>query len=64
MTVGIVTNSPYDPSDAPSLQSLGWLSIKNLIKKETVMPTYKSLNSLAPQYLMTLFTKKAPKVMD
>ena len=25
--------------------------------RETAMPTYKSLNSLAPEYLMELFTK-------
>ena len=53
----IVTNCPYDAPAAPLLQSLGWLSIKDLIRKATAMLTYKSLNSLAPQYLTELFTK-------
>jgi len=53
----IVTNSPYDAPAAPLLQSLGWLSIKDLIRKGTAMLTYKLLNSLAPQYLTELFTK-------
>ena len=53
----IVTNSPYDAPAAPLLQSLGWLSIKDLLKKETAMFTYRSLNSLAHQYLPELFTK-------
>ena len=53
----IVANSPYDALAAPLLQSLGWLSIKGLRRKETAMLTYKSLNSLAPQYLTELFTK-------
>ena len=40
----IVTNSPYDGPAAPWLQSLGWLSINDLIWKENAMLTYKSLN--------------------
>ncbi len=53
----ITTNSPYDASALPILQKLGWPSIKDLIRKETAMLTYKALNSLAPQYLGELFTK-------
>ena len=50
-------NNPYNASAAPSLQSLGWLSIQDLIRKEAAMLTHKSLNLLAPQYLMEIFTK-------
>ena len=53
----ITTNSPYDASAVPLLRNLAWPSIRDLIRKETASPTYKSLNSLAPQYLGELFTK-------
>ena len=53
----IVTNSPYDASAAPLIQNLGWSTISQLVKKETAMLTYKSLNSLAPDYLRKLFIK-------
>ena len=53
----ITTNSPYNASVAPLLQNLGWPSIKDLIRKETVTLTYKALNSLALQYLGELFRK-------
>ena len=53
----ITTNSPYDASAVPLLKNLGWPSIRDLIRKETVSLTYKALNSLAPQYLGELFTK-------
>ena len=53
----IVTNSPYNASAAPLIQNLGWSTISQLVKKETAMLTYKSLNSLAPDYLRKLFIK-------
>ena len=53
----IVTNSPYDASAAPLIQNLDWPTISNLIRKETVTLTYKSLNSLAPAYMIKLLTK-------
>ena len=55
----IATNSPYDTSATPLLQSLGWLSIKDLIRIETAILTYKSLNSLAPKYSMELLYKRS-----
>ena len=51
----IVTSSPYDASAAPIIESLGWPTISDLIRKETATLTYKSLNSLAPSYLRKLF---------
>ena len=53
----IVTNSPYDASAAPQIQNLGWSTISQLVEKETAMLTYKSLNSLTPDYLRKLFIK-------
>ena len=53
----IVTSSPYDAPVAPIIQNLGWLTSSNLVRKETVTLTYKSLNLLAPDYLRKLFEK-------
>ena len=53
----IVTSSPYDASAAPIIQNLGWLTISNLVRKETATLTYKSLNLLAPDYLRKFFKK-------
>ena len=53
----IVTSSPCDASAAPIIQNLGWLTISNLVRKETATLTYKSLNLLAPDYLRKLFEK-------
>ena len=53
----IVTSSPYDASAAPIIQNLGWLTISNLVRKDTATLTYKSLNLLAPDYLRKLFEK-------
>ena len=53
----IVTSSPYYVSAAPIIQDLGWSTISDLIRKEIAMLTYKSLNSLAPDYLRKLFLK-------
>ena len=52
-----MTSSPYDASAAPIIESLGWSTISDLIGKETATLAYKSLNSLAPNYLRKLFAK-------
>ena len=44
-------------SAAPIIQNLGWSTISNLVRRETATLTYKSLNSLAPDYLRKLFAK-------
>ena len=44
-------------SAAPIIQNLGWLTISNLVRRETATLTYKSLNLLAPDYLRKLFEK-------
>ena len=53
----IVTSSPYDASAAPIIESLGWSAVSDLIRKKTATLAYKSLNSLAPNYLRKLFAK-------
>ena len=53
----IVTSSPYDASAAAIIESLGWSTISDLIRKETATLAYESLNSLAPNYLRKLFAK-------
>ena len=55
--VRIVTSGPYDASAALITESLGWSTISDLIRKETATLAYKSLNSLAPNYLRKLFAK-------
>ena len=53
----IVSGSPYDAPSVPLRKELGWLSIKEMIVKETSTMVYKSLNDLAPQYLSDLFVR-------
>ena len=53
----IATGSPYDAPSVPLHKELGWLSIKEMIVKETSTMMYKSLNDLAPQYLSDLFVR-------
>ena len=38
----IVTSSPYDASAAPIIESLGWSTISDIIRKETATLAYKS----------------------
>ena len=38
----IATSSPYDASAAPIIESLGWSTISDLIRKETATLAYKS----------------------
>ena len=56
-TARMVANSPYDAFAAPLIQKLGWSTISTLVKKETATLIYKSLNSLAPDYLRKLFIR-------
>ena len=53
----IVTGSSYDAPSVPLRKELGWLSVKEMIVKETSTMMYKSLNDLAPQYLSDLFAR-------
>ena len=53
----IITSSSYDTSAAPLIHGLGWPTIKQFIFKETSSLMYKSLNSLAPDYLPSILTR-------
>ena len=47
----IITNSSYDTPSTKLLEELGWKTIDEVIKIESEIMVYKSLNGLAPQYL-------------
>ena len=53
----IVTNSPFDASSKPLIQSLGWKTIEELIDRQVNLTVFKCLNSTAPKYLCDIFTK-------
>ena len=53
----IATGSSYDARSEPLLKDLGWLSVKEMIVKETSTMMHKSLNDLAPKYLSELFVR-------
>ena len=50
----IVTNSSYDAPSMPLIRSLGWETIDDLTNQ-----AFKSVNNLAPQYLIDLFTRNS-----
>ena len=53
----IVTGSSYDAPSEPLRKDLGWLSVKEMIVKETSTMMHKSLNDLVPKYLSDLFVR-------
>ena len=53
----IVTDSSYKTSASPIIEKLGWLTVNDLIDKETLKMVYKSINQLAPEYLNSMFIK-------
>ena len=55
----IVTNSSYDAPLVPLIRSLGWETIDDLINQEMKTIAFRSVNNLAPQYLIDLFTRNS-----
>ena len=53
----VTTGSSYDAPSEPLRKDLGWLSVKEMIVKETSTMMYKCLNDLAPKYLSDLFVR-------
>ena len=51
----ILTYSPYDASADPLIESLGWKKLENQRKVKKAVMVYKSLNSLAPSYMRSMF---------
>ena len=52
----IVTYTSYDALSMPLIRSLGWETIDNLINHEVKAIAFKSVDNLAPQYMINLFT--------
>ena len=55
----IVTNSSYDAPSVPLVRSLGWETVDDLISQEIETIAYKSVNHLAPQNVIDLFTRNS-----
>ena len=47
----ILTSHPYRHPITPTLNSLGWLKIHNLVKYKILLLTYKCRSGLAPAYI-------------
>ena len=55
----IVINTGYDAPSMPLIRSLGWETIDDLINIEIKTIAFKSVNNLAPQYLIDLFNRNS-----
>ena len=55
----ILTGCSYDAHSEPLRKDLGWLSVREMIVKDTSTMMYKSLNDLAPKYLSDLFVRQS-----
>ena len=55
----IVANSSYDAPSMPLIRSLGSEAIEDLINQEIKTIPFRSVNKLAPQYLIDLFTRNS-----
>ena len=55
----IVTNSSFDASSRPLIESLGWKTVRELVDQDSRLMVYKSINGLAPQYMSNLFTRNS-----
>ena len=47
----------------PLILSLKWLTVSDIIRSETAIIMYKSLNGLVPEYLSNLFVKNSTRNM-
>ena len=57
----IVTNSSYDAPAANLIEELKWPTVYDMINQETATIVFKSISSLAPTYLSTLFTRNSTR---
>ena len=55
----MVTNSSFDTPSNQLIDHLGWKTINELIDIESKTMVFKSLNELAPSYLLSLFRKNS-----
>ena len=52
----IITNSSFHASSKPLIQKLGWKTVNDMIKHESRIMVYKSINNKAPPYMSEMLT--------
>ena len=57
-----ILKSSFDTPSIGLIQSLHWPTASDIIRGETATTVYKSLNSLVPEYLSSLFEKSRLKM--
>ena len=57
----IVTNSSYVASADALIEKLDWLTISEIIKRETATMVYKSLNGFVPMYFSNIFSRNSTR---
>ena len=57
----IVTNSSYDARADALIGKLNWPTISEIIKRETMIMIYESLNGLVPMYLSNIFSRNSTR---
>ena len=57
----IITNSSYDAPAEALITELKWPTVRDMIRCETATTVYKSVNSLAPDYLSQLFVRNSDR---
>ena len=57
----IITNSSYDAPAEALITELKWPTVRDMIRSETATTVYKSVNSLAPDYLSHLFVRNSER---
>ena len=55
----IITNSSFDASSKPLIQKLGWKTVNDMIRHESMTIVYKSINNKAPPYMSEMFTRNS-----
>ena len=57
----IITNSSYDAPAEALITELKWPTARDMIRSETATTVFKSVNSLAPDYLSHLFVRNSDR---
>ena len=55
----ILANSAFDAPSSPSIRSLEWITIADLISFESKLLVFKSLNNQASQYICSVFERNS-----
>ena len=51
----IVTRSEFDVNAEPLIKELGWKMVRELVRNDTAITMYKSMNKIVPTYLCKMF---------